>query len=258
MVSISRYSENVYKINFGKYFVNLVYVKDDATNSDLWNLLGIYCGELAVVSTGTDIVGPIRELDQPDFMGGLHGDEKNKSLVITCDGVQWNEAVKTSATEIKIVMDSELYRVTTKEHVYNRLIEINITENRIHIINRHECLVDDSVISSAPTGGLIAVQHTILKGISMPNYSDNGPPSAPVSNRSKDNICGTLYWTDGSIEVRNILGREKDTYEGNLCVYTKETPMRSKIYLYTIKPTKEGTPMKKGEIILGEFEYLFE
>ncbi len=257
MVSISRHSQDVCRINFGKYYADLVYVKDEETNSDLWNLLGIYCGEIAVVSTGTDIIGPIRELGQPDFMGGLHGDEKNKLLLITCDGIKWDGESKTEADAIQIVMDSELYRVIGKEHVYDRFITITVTENRIRVVNRHECLVDDSVISSAPTGGLIAVQHTILTAISMPNYFTDTPPREPVSNKSKDNICGTLYWTGGSVEVRNITGKEKDTYEGNLCVYTKEVPMRSKIYLYTVKPAKEGTPIRRGETILGEFEYLF-
>lgn len=257
MVSISKLSEDIYRINFGKYCANLVHVTDEETNSDLWNLLGIYCGETAVVSTGTDIIGPIRELGQPDFMGGLHGDEKNKVLFITCDGIRWDEMTETEGDTVQIVMNSELYRVSSKEHVYNRFITITFTENRIHIVNRHECLVGDSVISSAPTGGLIAVQHTILTAISMPNYFTDTPPCEPVNNRSTDNISGTLYWTGGSIEVRNIFGKGKDTYEGNLCVYTKEVPMRSKIYLYTIKPTKAGTPIKKGETILGEFEYLF-
>ncbi len=257
MVSISKISEDIYRIGFGKYCANLVHVMDEETNSDLWNLLGIYCGEIAVVSTGTDIIGPIRELGEPDFMGGLHGDEKNKVLFITCDGIRWDGVTETEAGTVQIVMNSELYRVIGKEHVYNRFITITFTENRIHIINRHECLVDDSVISSAPTGGLIAVQHPILTAISMPNYFTDTPPCEPVSNKSKDNISGTLYWTSGSIEVRNIFGKGQDMYEGNLCVYTKEVPMRSKIYLYTIKPTKEGTPMKKGETILGEFEYLF-
>ncbi len=257
MVSISKMSEDIYRISFGKYFANLVHVIDEETNSDLWNLLGIYCGEIAVVSTGTDIIGPIRELGQPDFMGGLHGDEKNKVLFITCDGIRWNEEAETKADTIQIVMNSELFRVSDKEHVYNRFVTITFTENRIHIINRHECLVDDSVISSAPTGGLIAVQHTILTAVSMPNYFSDMLPCEPVNNKSKDNISGTLYWTGGSVEVRNIFGKGKDTYEGNLCVYTKEVPMRSKIYLYTVKPTKEGTPIKRGETILGEFEYLF-
>ena len=257
MISISKCSQDVFRINFGKYCANLVHVKNAKTNSDLWNLLGIYCGDTAVVSIGTDIIGPIRELGQPDFMGGLHGDEKNKHLSVTCDGIGWDGEHETEANEIRIVMNSELYRVIGKEHVYDRFITMTFTENCIHIVNRHECLVDDSVISSAPTGGLIAVQHTILTAISMPNYFTDTPPSQPVSNKSKDNISGTLYWTGGSVEVRNIFGKEKDTYEGNLCVYTKEIPMRSKIYLYTVKPTKEGTPMKKGETILGEFEYLF-
>ena len=257
MISISKMSEAVYRINFGKYCANLVHVIDEETNSDLWNLLGVYCGETAVVSTETDIIGPIRELGQPDFMGGLHGDEKNKVLFITCDGVEWDKSTKTEADTVQIVMNSELYRVNDKEHVYNRFITITFTENRIHIINRHECIVDDSIISSAPTGGLIAIQHTILTAISMPNYFTERPPCEKVDNKSKDNICGTLYWTGGSVEVRNIYGKGKDMYEGNLCVYTKEVPMRSKIYLYTLKPTKEGTRIKRGESILGEFEYLF-
>jgi len=167
MVSISRMSEDIYRISFGKYCADLVHVTDEETNSDLWNLLGVYCGEIAVVSTGTDIIGPIRELGQPDFMGGLHGDEKNKVLFITCDGIRWDGITKTEADTVQVVMNSELYRVSNKKHVYNRFITITFTENRIHIINRHECLVDDSVISSAPTGGLIAVQHTILTAISM-------------------------------------------------------------------------------------------
>ncbi|MDD4690088.1 MAG: hypothetical protein PHE51_10130, partial [Eubacteriales bacterium] len=256
-ISISKISDTRYKIDFGKYYTNLVRVVRQDSNSDLWNVLGIYCDSVTVVTAGTDIIGPIQELNQSDFMGGVHGDELNTALFITCDGVEWDRESTVKADVIQVIMVSKLFRVDSKEHVYNRYVSVEFTHNRMRVRNMHTCIVNDSIINRATNGGLIAIQNTILTAVSMPNYFSSTAPTASPSNGSHENVDGTLYWTNGSITVRNLIGKEYDTFIGFLAVFASENPIRNKIYLDVIKGTQSGTRISNGQNILGEFEYIF-
>ena len=255
-VDIRKVTDSSYRIAFGRYHTFLNHTINADTNSDLWNLNGIFCGTEEIVTEGTDIIGPVQEVGQADFMGGVHGDEATKSLFITCDGVAWDKTHKV-AKEIKIVMVSEIYRVSNKAHIYDRYVTITITSNGIRIRTAYKCLVNDSIVYRAANGGLIAIQNTKLVAVSMPNYFSSKAPTEWAGNRSRANVGGTLYWADGSIEVNNIIGKERETFEGFLSTFVNENPIRNKIYLDVIKATNEGTPIANGEIILGEFEYLF-
>ena len=220
-------------------------------NADLWNLSYIKYNDIEVIPRGTDIIGPIKEINQNDFMGGVHGDEKTTSLYITIDGVEWDYETEITGEVIEIIMTSELYRVSDKTHVYNRHVKLTITYNKITVENMYTCLVDDSTIERATNGGLIAVQNTILKAVEMNNFFSSTPPISKVSNSSKNNIGGTLFWENGSISVENIIGKEQESYSGYLQVFTNEIPMRNKIYLDVISSNKK---IENGENILGKFE----
>ena len=250
-ISISKTNDTNYKINFGKYTTNLWHNINTNINADLWNLSYIKYNDIEVIPRGTDIIGPIKEINQNDFMGGVHGDEKTTSLYITIDGVEWDYETEITGEVIEIIMTSELYRVSDKTHVYNRHVKLTITYNKITVENMYTCLVDDSTIERATNGGLIAVQNTILKAVEMNNFFSSTPPISKVSNSSKNNIGGTLFWENGSISVENIIGKEQESYSGYLQVFTNEIPMRNKIYLDVISSNKK---IENGENILGKFE----
>lgn len=250
-VSISKTSDSVYGINFGKYITKLIRSVNTNSNLDAWNLLGIYCDDVTVVNTGTDILGPIMELNEGDFVGGLHGDEKGTFIYITCDGKEWDYENTVVCKEIKIVLKSEIYRATSKIHIYNRNLVITISENKIVGEVLYKCLVDDSVLHSAPLGGLIGCPNEIITGIVMNNYAVKGLPTESVSNYSKNNVSGTINWTNGSITVNNLVGFNYEDYVGVLIVYED----KAKVYLYTIPPGE--TQIAKGEELFGKYEYLF-
>lgn len=250
-------ADTTYRICFGDYQTDLTRIVNSTSNSDLWNLVGIFQGDIAIVNTGTDIIGPIKEVGASDFIGGMHGDEKNTKLFITCDGIEWNKTSIKTCRELKVIMASEIYRESDKSHIYDRNVEITFTYNKIRIRNRYKCLVNDSVIERATNGGLIAIDNTLLKGVSMPNFLSSVAPTQAINNAHKDNYEGTLFWKNGSISVRNLIGKERDTFSGFLNVFTNENPIRNKIYLDVIKATSQGTLIKQNETILGEFEYIF-
>lgn len=250
-VSISKTSDTVYGINFGRYTTNLVHTINSGNNIDAWNLLGIYQNGVTVVDTGTDFIGPIMELGEADFMGGLHGDELGTMLYITCDGKEWDYETTALCKEIKIAITSEIYRVSTKAHVYNRYVVLTISENKIVGEVMYKCLVNDSVIQSAPLGGLIGCPKTIVTGIVMNNYVHKGSTDVRPANYSRNNISGTIHWTNGSVTVNNLVGHEREEYTGVLVVYDDKV----KVYLYVIPPSE--TPIEMGEEIFGKYEYLF-
>ena len=255
-VSIEKENETSYVIRFGKYYTYLKYNEQDSINAHLWNLVGIYYedGE-NVVQVGTDIIGPIKEVGQEDFMGGVHGDETTTEIKITCDGVDIGDKTSIECENINIVLISELYRVSDKTHVYNRYVNINISNGRIRIENLYKCIVDDSVVDRATNGGLIAITNDKLKSVTMNNYFSSTAPTKS-DNGSKNNVSATLYWEKGSVTVNNIIGHENNNYKGFLVVFANEIPNRTKVYLDVIN---NGKPqMKNGQEILGVFEYLFK
>lgn len=249
-VSISKLNDTNYNINFGKYNTNLLHTVNASINADLWNLSYINYNDVTVIPSGTDILGPIKEVGQTDFMGGVHGYEKTTSIYITIDGVEWDYNSDATGEVIQVVMVSELYRVSNKAHVYDRHVKLTITHNKIVVENMYTCVVDDSTIERATNGGLIAIRNTILKAVEMNNFFSSVAPTSVVSNRSKNNVGGTLFWENGSVTVENIIGKEQDTYSGYLNVFVNESPIRNKIYLDVISSNKK---VENGESILGKF-----
>lgn len=250
-VSISKTSDTRYAINFGKYQTNLVHSINVANNIDAWNLVGVYQGGVTVVDTATDFIGPIMELGESDFIGGLHGDEKGTMLYITCDGKEWDYETTTLCSEIKIAMTSEVYRVSTKAHIYDRYVVLTIRENKIVGEVMYKCLVNDSIIQSAPIGGLIGCPNEIVTGVVMNNYVYKGLPAERPANYSRNNISGTINWTNGSVTVNNLVGFEREEYTGVVVPYEGKV----KVYLYVIPPSE--TPVELGEEIFGKYEYVF-
>ena len=253
-VTISRLDDLNYSISFGKYIINLRHTISTSNNANLWNISFIKYGDIIVIPSGTDILGPIKEVGQNDFMGGVHGHEKTTELYITADGVEWDYNSEINCETIQIVMVSEIYRVSDKTHVYNRHVKLTITHNKIIVENLYTCVVDDSTIERATNGGLIAIKNTILKAAEMTNFFSSTPPSSSVPNKSKNNVSGTLYWEHGSVTLENIIGKEQESYSGYLQVFTNETPMRNKIYLDIISSPKK---ISNGENILGKFVFTF-
>lgn len=254
-VKIEKTSDTVYRITLGKYYTNLMHTTNESINVDTWNIRGVYYQDgTTIVTSGTDILGPLKEKGQSDFMGGVHGDEINTALAIFCDGIAWDRISTVSCSEIKAIMASKLYRVDSKEHVYNRFVTITITPGKIRVENLFHCVVDDSVVSRATNGGLIALPNSLITAVSTNNCYIQGAPTESPGNESRSNITATIFWEHGSVTVDNLVGHERDTYLGYIA-YMAETNPRTKIYFDLIAGS--GKAITKGEEIGGVFEYRF-
>lgn len=252
--SIVKDSENQYTIYFGDYNIKLVRVDNDTTNAHLWNIVDIRKGESVLVPSGTDIIGPLKESGENDFMGGVHGDETSTLFAVYCDGTKYDMDSTVQFDTLDILMVSNLQRVSTKENIAQRTVHISIKDNEIEIQNQIKALTNFTV-QRATNGGLIAARNDIITGVYTNNYAiDEAPSTSPSGIASQNNTTAVILTTIGKITVENIVGHERSTYKGYVAVFTTETPMRTKIYFDTISTS---TPIQTNEVITGAFRYIF-
>lgn len=258
-VSLYRNSSTSYTIKFGKFTTELSKTVDASSNSNNWNLKTIKNGENVIVPAGTDILGPVKINDNTDFIGGVHGDEITNNITVTVDGTAYDETDLQSISSISgdtltITMKSTCYDQIVGDAAFDRYMIITFEPNRIHVVNNFKALKNLN-LRIACNGGLIACRNPIIKNIIMNNSYFDTPPTTSINNRSRYNTSGTINTIYGSITVNNIKGYENENYRGYLNVFYNENPVRQKIYLSTYD---SGTyPLVTGDIIAGEFEYLF-
>ena len=244
-----------YKIYFGEYIANLKHVDDDTINAHLWNITSIYKGTDVVVPSGTDIIGPILENGEADFMGGVHGDEINTSFAIYADGAAYDMSSTVFFESLDICMVSTMQRVSTKDNVFMRTVNIRITGNEMTISSQYKTLVDNITVKRATNGGLMAVRNNILNGIYMNNYFSDTAPTQAISNISKENTIAKFFTSLGTITVENLTGHDKAAYRGYWAVFTNENPMRTKSYFDVVS---SNTVFNTGDLITGVFRYTFD
>ena len=257
VVYIQPIDANSWRVYFGKYNTRLYHVVNDSTNSDLWNILSIQHNTNALCSVGTDILGPIREKGQPDFMGGVHGDERINFVILKADGKTVDLSTETYCRELILQFESTLYRPSDKTPVLKRYLTAKISYNNIEVTSVFTVLVDKISIDRCTNGGLIAMSNDYLNSISMNNkfYS-----SAPIQNSheaSSANVDCYLYWDNGYFRIENLIGHESSDYKGFLYTYESEMPVRNKIYFNTVE-VPSGKTFCNGDNIVGKFRYTFE
>ena len=243
-----------YYIHFGGFTAKLDRVDDDTKNSHLWNITQITKGNDILVPSGTDIIGPIQESGESDFMGGVHGDEINTAFAIYADGALYDMKSTVYFDTLDICMVSNIQRVSTKANVFARIVNIRIAGNEMTISSQYKALVDNITVSRATNGGLIAVRNNIINGIYMNNYFADSAPTESISNTSKENTVAKFFTTLGTITVENIIGHENEKYRGRWKVFTNESPVRTKSYFDVIS---SDTVFNTGDLITGVFRYTF-
>lgn len=256
-VVIKKIDTNNYSIIFGRFKCLLFYTDNEYTNSHNWNIKRItdINGNI-IVPDGTDIIGPIKINDNDDYIGGVHGDETTDDIKISINGATYNitDINDIGGNNMTITMKSTCYDQITKVASYERYITIIFENNKIKISNTFKALVNNT-LKRATNGGLIACRNNIINSIKFNNSYFETPPEQTVNNSSKYNTTATINTIYGSVTVNNIKGYTNEQYDGKLQVFTNENPMRCKIYFDTYKP--DNYSMNIGDIIPGEFEYLF-
>ena len=252
---IVKNSDTQFTIYFGDYNIKLLKIENDTINSHAWNILDIRdFNNNILVPSGTDIIGPIKEYGEIDFMGGVHGDETVTLFEIYCDGNTYDRESTVEFNSLDIIMQSDLHRVSTKETIANRKIHVSITDNEIHVYSQITALTNFTV-EKCTNGGLIAARNNIITGLFINNYLLNEASDTSISGiKSKFNTSATIFTSIGKITVENIVGHELDTYRGYITVFTNENPIRTKIYLDTIS---SPTAISTNDTITGEFKYTF-
>ena len=255
-VNITRINDTLYKITFGKFNIDLFYTENETTNNYNWNLKEIRNETNIIVPTGTDIIGPVKINANNDFIGGVHGDETTDYITVSCDGASYDleDINSIDCKTLTIVMKSRCFDEITKEHTFDRFIQIVFSVNKIFVSNSFKAVASCN-LKRATNGGLIACRNTIIKDIIFNNSYFSEPPTISVSNSSNKNIMATINTLYGSVTVRNVTGHENDSYSGNLAVFTNENPMRCKVYFDTYKQGNYNINI--GDTIDGSFEYIF-
>ena len=258
-VKITKINNTEFLINYGDFNITLFKFVNAGANANAWNLKTIKRNNNVLVPDGTDIIGPVRINQNTDFIGGVHGDELTNHIILSLNGTSYKDNEITNITSIAtnkltIILNSDIYDQQLGDLAFIRNVIIEITNNKIKISNTY-IAQKNLTLKIACIGGLIACQNPIIKEITMNNsYFDSAPTSSP-SNSSKYNTCGIINTNYGIIQVNNLKGYENPNYSGYLVVYENESPVRSKIYF---NPYTNGNyHISSGEILTGEFEYLF-
>ena len=258
-VSIEKVNSTNYLIRFGNFNVTLFKTENEGANANNWNLKTVKRGDNVLVPEGTDIIGPVRINDNSDFIGGVHGDEITQHIIINIDGDIYKDSDISNITSavcerITISLYSDVYDQIAGDLAFERNVIINITEGKINCSNSYKAK-KNLTLKTACVGGLIACKNTIVSDIIMNSDYYNSAPTTEPYNYEKANTSAVINTSYGSIQVNNIKGYENPNYIGYLKVYTNETPMRCKVYF---NPYHNGSyPITSGDIIAGEFEYLF-
>ena len=249
-IKISVY-ENKYVFFLNGYEINFCRFDNPETRASLWNIWGISKNGNIICSTGTDIVGVLREKGQADFMGGVHGDENNVNTHILADG----EPVTNNCEckKVDIIMYSHLTRVSSGENVIDRTVHIELENNAITVSTSFHCLVDDFNLDTAYCGGMFAwfddMYDYAYCNLGIIDKGDATEPKRILSNCGINHVVCKL--PDSFITVENLVGHDSPLYSASVFYYGNEKRPRIKIYYACDK----DSVWNKGHVCFGKARY---
>ena len=245
-------STNGYIITSNGIVFDLRKTTEASINQDCWQFVTVYKNGTAIVNG--DIIGVLKEQNESDFMGGLHGDEKIVDFKIVADGQEITENSVTCEV-VNIFMYSHLYRVSDPtNNIIDRIVNIEITNGIMTVDNTFICLVDNFNVEYAFNSGLLGVYKSNMRFLAS-NTAVADLANMPADwNNSKYNYLYTILLNDGSITVENIIGHEQPNYRAYVHYFSNETLQRLKMYL----TTDENNTWNTGHICNGKFRYCFK
>ena len=206
-----------------------------------------------IVPIGTDIIGVLKETNESNFMGGVHGNEKVYDIYLLVDGVPCLGS--TTANRIDIIMNSHLYRVSSGINVIDRFVHIVIQNNSIKVNTTFKCLVDNFSLKYSYNGGMFA-WYDNDKSYATTNIGritgDSGATNHVLQQDDKLYRAEVMIY-NGFVTCENTIGHEENTYNGEAFYYGGETNPRMKMYFATDKNSVWNT----GHICIGESVYTF-
>ena len=252
---IIKLSDTQYDVEFGAYKTHLI--KSTTENFEHWNLLGIECSNIELVTTETDILGPIRETNNL-YIGGVHGKEKTTDLTIIADGIIQTMSVGDiiNCKKLDIIHESDITSTVTNEVTWNRFYHLIFTNMKLVVENNYRC-IKETTIKRATNGGTFGSPNTVTNAIAVTNKLYKPAPTSDktVTSYIDNTIEATWYYSNGhSITMSNLVGKEENGYKCIMTVYGAETPIRTKIYFL---PVDTSTNYNDGDVLYGKFQLEF-
>lgn len=252
---IIKLSDTQYDVEFGAYKTHLI--KSTTENFEHWNLLGIECSNIELVTTETDILGPIRETNNL-YIGGVHGKEKTTDLTIIADGIIQTMSVGDiiNCKKLDIIHESNITSTVTNEVTWNRFYHLIFTNMKLVVENNYRC-IKETTIKRATNGGIFGSPNTVTNAIAVTNKLYKPAPTSDktVTSYIDNTIEATWYYSNGhSITMSNLVGKEENGYKCIMTVYGAETPIRTKIYFL---PVDTSTNYNDGDVLYGKFQLEF-
>lgn len=253
--TITKVSDTMYDISFGDYTTHLS--KDETPEFEHWNLRGIKCLNIELVTTSTDILGPIREQNNL-YIGGVHGKEKTTNLTIIADGAILNMSVGdiVRCNILDVIHESNITSTVTNEVTWNRFYHLTFKDMKIIVENNYTC-VKETTIKRATNGGIFGSPNTVTNAISVTNKLYKPAPTSEKTETTYLNnaIEATWYYSNGhSITISNLVGKDENGYKCIMTIYGEEIPIRTKIYFL---PVDASTNYNNGDVLYGKFQLEF-
>ena len=224
----------------------------ESINLDTWLIRNGKINDVTIWSD-TDIEGPIKQVDTADFIGGIHGDEKYKSVTILVDGKKITESEivgKSRVSNITIFVVSDVYFCNDTENIaFERHKKLEFINRKLVISNTWKYIGTSEFKVERYTGcGLYSVYKSLLVG-----YSTN-IDSELVTNRatSGSKLLDTVYFYGNNFVIRiHTLSGKTETYSGSVADFSSESKPRFKAYLDC---ARSPFAMNTNDIISASFE----
>lgn len=257
--------------NLIKYLLRHDVYPFDGTSSrsqtDIWRLeraieVNAALAELQEIITYGEWEFAMREAAYPaDHVGGVHGDEVLTSALFIVDGVYKDPLTWTGtgeAKEIRLQMQSVIYRLNTQTAIADHYKELVITKNGITanqwVENRLLLNPDRFWLAMLPTNRVAAnsvqvskndIRESILRDVTNAGFAQ---VYTPLKSGSYVNVSGDKYST--SVEISNLQGalETADVYVANDAAYNK-------IYVSAIGGASSGVVLPTGTKISWTAKY---
>ena len=242
-------------VSQGKSVYHIRRHQNSAINLDTWR---IYSGEIngARVWAGTDIEGPVKQVGTEDFIGGCHGDEKYRSVVILLDGEQISEddiVPETAAENVTIFVISDVYFCNSTESIaFERHKRLSFAGRKLTVENKWNYVGAEPFYVERHTGcGLYSIYKDMLVGYSTNEDCELISTRGSGQSRTMDTVY--FYGAGFTVRLHTLTGKEYG-FLSRVTDFASEERPRFKAYLDCINQSAGSYSMETGDTVNASFE----
>ncbi len=149
-IFIKKEQNNTYISIFYKYKKGYIGYRygaygDGSINLNTYRLIDIktydfnFMPQYTISNPPYDNEGVLKIKGEADYIGGVHGDEKNPLLSVFIDGkmVNFNDVIETYCDEIKFIVSSDIYHCDNKTNIaFKKIKQTYFNKSGVHVNNR--------------------------------------------------------------------------------------------------------------------------